>query len=46
MRQLAERLDLQSLDNLSATMRLRRIRGGKMIRVAGQLEADVGRPAS
>jgi uncharacterized metal-binding protein YceD (DUF177 family) len=38
---LAERLDLQSLNNFSATIRLRRIRGGKMIRVAGQLEADV-----
>jgi uncharacterized metal-binding protein YceD (DUF177 family) len=38
---LAERLELQSLGNLSATIRLRRIRGGKMIRVVGQLEADV-----
>ena len=31
---LAERLDLQSLENFSATIRLRRIRGGKMIRVS------------
>jgi uncharacterized metal-binding protein YceD (DUF177 family) len=38
---LAERLDLRSVENLSATIRLRRIRGGKMIRVSGQLEADV-----
>jgi len=38
---LAGRLDLQSLENLSATIRIRRIRGGQMIRVAGALEADV-----
>jgi hypothetical protein len=38
---LAERLDLQSLKNFSAVIRLRRIRGGKMIRVSGTLEADV-----
>src|SRR3954452_7577352 len=38
---LAERLELQSLENLSATIRIRRIRGGQMIRVAGALEADV-----
>jgi uncharacterized metal-binding protein YceD (DUF177 family) len=38
---LARRLDLQSLENLSATIRIRRIRGGQMIRVAGALEADV-----
>jgi uncharacterized metal-binding protein YceD (DUF177 family) len=40
-RKLADRLELQSLENLNATVRLRRIRGGKMIRVAGHLEADV-----
>ena len=38
---LAQRLDLQSLENFSAVIHLRRIRGGKMIRVTGRLEADV-----
>ncbi|HYC03236.1 MAG TPA: DUF177 domain-containing protein [Azospirillaceae bacterium] len=38
---LARRFDLVSVDRLTATVRLRRVRGGQMIRVAGTLEAEV-----
>ncbi|WP_044560838.1 DUF177 domain-containing protein [Azospirillum sp. B4] len=38
---LAKRLDLVSLDSLTALVRLRRIRGGQMVRVTGELEAQV-----
>ncbi len=38
---LAERFELESIDRLTATVRLRSVRGGQMIRVAGNLEADV-----
>lgn len=38
---LAERFDLQDIGRFTATIHLRRVRGGTMIRVAGQLEADV-----
>jgi uncharacterized metal-binding protein YceD (DUF177 family) len=40
-RRLADRLDLVDLKSLSATVRLKRVRGGQMIRVRGTLEADV-----
>ncbi|MBP2230365.1 uncharacterized metal-binding protein YceD (DUF177 family) [Azospirillum agricola] len=40
-RRLAERLELESIDRLTATIRLRAVRGGQMIRVSGRLEADV-----
>lgn len=40
-RALAERLELESIDSLTATVRLRATRGGQMIRVSGVLEADV-----
>lgn len=38
---LARRLDLQSVNSLTALVRLRRVRGGQMIRITGTLEADV-----
>ncbi|ASG21886.1 YceD family protein [Nitrospirillum viridazoti] len=38
---LAKRLDLVTLDSLTALVRLRRIRGGQMVRVTGELEAEV-----
>ncbi|MDE1147899.1 MAG: DUF177 domain-containing protein [Azospirillaceae bacterium] len=38
---LARRLDLVSLDSLTALVRLRRIRGGQMVRVTGELDAQV-----
>lgn len=38
---LAERFELESIDRLVATVRLRSVRGGQMVRVAGELEADV-----
>ncbi len=38
---LARRFDLVSVESLTATVRLRRVRGGQMIRVAGTLEAEV-----
>lgn len=38
---LAERFQLESIDRLTATVRLRSVRGGQMVRVAGELEADV-----
>ncbi|MEE3625078.1 DUF177 domain-containing protein [Nitrospirillum sp. BR 11752] len=38
---LAKRLELVSLDSLTALVRLRRIRGGQMVRVTGELEAEV-----
>lgn len=40
-RKLALRLELESIDRLTATVRLRAVRGGQMIRVSGRLEADV-----
>lgn len=40
-RALAERLELEAIDSLTATVRLRPVRGGQMIRVSGRLEADV-----
>ncbi|KAA0597201.1 uncharacterized metal-binding protein YceD (DUF177 family) [Azospirillum lipoferum] len=40
-RALAERLELESIGSLTATVKLRAVRGGQMIRVSGQLEADV-----
>lgn len=40
-RALAERLELESIGSLTATVRLRATRGGQMIRVSGVLEADV-----
>jgi uncharacterized metal-binding protein YceD (DUF177 family) len=39
-RALAERLDLEALDGLAATLRLRRVRG-EMVRVSGTIAADV-----
>jgi len=38
---LAERFELESIGRLTATVRLRSVRGGQMVRVAGELEADV-----
>lgn len=38
---LAERLELEAIDRLTATVRLRSVRGGQMVRVTGELEADV-----
>ncbi|WP_448203470.1 YceD family protein [Azospirillum sp. sgz302134] len=38
---LAERFELEAIDRLTATVRLRSVRGGQMVRVAGELEADV-----
>ena len=38
---LAERFELEAIGRLKATVRLQRTRGGEMIRVAGDLEADV-----
>lgn len=38
---LAERMELESIGSLTATVKLRAVRGGQMIRVSGQLEADV-----
>ncbi|BAI71659.1 hypothetical protein AZL_010210 [Azospirillum sp. B510] len=40
-RALAERLELESIGGLRATVRLRAVRGGQMIRVSGKLEAEV-----
>ncbi|CAO3422708.1 YceD family protein [Azospirillum doebereinerae] len=40
-RKLAERLELESIGSLTATIRLRAVRGGQMIRVSGKLVADV-----
>ncbi len=40
-RALAERLELESIGSLVATVKLRAVRGGQMIRVSGTLEADV-----
>lgn len=40
-RALAERLELEAIGSLTATVRLRAVRGGQMIRVSGTLEADV-----
>ncbi|PWC33089.1 DUF177 domain-containing protein [Azospirillum sp. TSO35-2] len=40
-RALAERLELESIERLTATVRLRAVRGGTMVRVSGTLEADV-----
>jgi len=38
---LAERFELEAIDRLIATVRLKRVRGGQMIRVLGTLDADV-----
>ncbi|HYH38518.1 MAG TPA: DUF177 domain-containing protein [Azospirillum sp.] len=38
---LAERFELEAIDRLKATVRLKRASGGEMIRVTGELEADV-----
>ena len=38
---LAARFELEAIDRLTATVRLTRTRGGEMVRVAGELEADV-----
>ena len=38
---LAARLELEAIDRLKATIRLTRARGGEMVRVTGELEADV-----
>lgn len=40
-RALAERFELEAINRLTATVRLRRLQGGPMIRVVGNLEADV-----
>ncbi|AWK86865.1 YceD family protein [Azospirillum thermophilum] len=40
-RALAERFELEGIGRLTATVRLRAVRGGQMIRVSGSLEADV-----
>ena len=40
-RALAERLELEGIDRLKATLRLRRTRGGEMVEVTGELEAEV-----
>ena len=40
-RALAERLELEAIDSLTATVKLHAVRGGQMIRVSGKLEADV-----
>lgn len=40
-RALAERLELEALDNLVATVRLRRVRGGQMVSIRGTIVADV-----
>ncbi|MBK1841393.1 DUF177 domain-containing protein [Azospirillum sp. YIM B02556] len=40
-RALAERLELEAIGSLTATVKLRAVRGGQMIRVSGTLEADV-----
>lgn len=40
-RALAERFELEAIDRLIATVRLRSARGGQMVRVSGELEADV-----
>ena len=38
---LAERFELEAIGSLRATLRLRSVRGGKMVRVTGELEAEV-----
>lgn len=40
-RALAERFELEGIDRLKATVRMTRTRGGEMVRVAGDLEAEV-----
>ncbi|HEY0836761.1 MAG TPA: DUF177 domain-containing protein [Azospirillum sp.] len=40
-RRLAERFELEAIDGLKARVRLRRVRGGQMVRVAGEFDADV-----
>lgn len=40
-RKLAERLELEAIDSLKAKLRLKRVRGGQMVRVVGELDADV-----
>lgn len=41
LRNLARRLELLAIDRLSATLRLRRVRGGEMVEVSGEIDADV-----
>lgn len=38
---LAERFELEAIDRLTATVRLAPTRGGEMVRVTGELEAEV-----
>jgi uncharacterized metal-binding protein YceD (DUF177 family) len=38
---LARRFELEAIGRLVATVRLRRVRGGTMVRVVGELDADV-----
>ena len=38
---LAERFELEGIGRLTATVRLRSVRGGQMVRVEGELDADV-----
>jgi len=40
-RALAERFELEAIDRLKATVRLKRARGGEMVRAVGELEAEV-----
>ncbi|HYG88300.1 MAG TPA: DUF177 domain-containing protein [Azospirillum sp.] len=40
-RALAERFELEGIDRLKATVRLKRVRGDEMVRVTGELEAEV-----
>ncbi|MDQ2101234.1 YceD family protein [Azospirillum isscasi] len=38
---LADRFELEGIGRLTATVRLRSVRGGQMVRVEGELDADV-----
>lgn len=40
-RALAERFELEAIERFTATVRLRRVRGGTMIRAGGDFDADV-----
>jgi len=40
-RALAERFELEGIERLKATVRLKRARGGEMVAVTGELEAEV-----
>lgn len=39
--ELAARLELRALENLSATLSIRRVSGGSILRIAGRIKADV-----